>query len=131
MPAITSDFLASTHQGKAIVTRGEAKFKIEMTPGETEKATYIVGFALSMVELPSVPDHIKNTPFVVRFFPNRVLALERTDSRDSMPFRINEGDDFIKAIRTAHGMCLNEQTHGKAVSPGAVVPEILSGDEPF
>jgi len=131
MFAPTSDFVASSHQGKVIITRRKGKFKIEMSPGETDKATYVVGLALSMIELPDVPDHIKNTPFVLRFFPKQVLALERIDSMGSMPFRVNEGDDLIKTIQMGQGICLNEQTHGRAIPSNPAPPSNMVSDEPL
>lgn len=130
----TANFVADTHQGRVIVTRegptGEL-FRVEMAPSEVEKATKVVGLALSMVGLPNVPDHINNTPFVVRFFPSRVFALERKDAGDSMPFRLHEGDVLITTLQMALGMCLNEQTQGRVVPVGTAVIPGLVGSEPL
>lgn len=131
MPAPTSDFDMSTHKGLVVITRRKGKFRVEMTPNETEKATYIIGLALSMVGMSNVPDHIINTPFVVRFFPKRILALERLDRIGSMPFRINEGDDLIKMIQICKDVCLNERAHGKAVPSGPATVNCMVSDEPL
>jgi len=128
-------FIADTHQGRVIVTRTSAKtgevFRIEMAPSEAQKATKIVGIALSTVEHDALPDHITNTPFVIRFFKNSVYALERSDLNFSLPFKASEGDSLIEAINVALGMCLNEQTQGRVVPCGTVTNPFMASDEPL
>lgn len=127
-------FIADTHQGRVIVTRtaknGEV-FRIEMAPSEAAKATKIVGIALATVEHDALPDHITNTPFVIRFFKNSVYALERSDLNFSLPFKAIEGDALIESINVALGMCLNEQTQGKAVPCGTTVNPHMASNEPL
>jgi hypothetical protein len=128
-------FIADTHQGRVIVTRTSKKgevFRIEMAPSEVDRATKIVGIALGTVEHDDLPDHITNTPFVIRFFKNHVYALERSDLNFSLPFKATEGDELIHTIQIALGMCLNEQTQGKVVPCGtaATNPHMVA-DESF
>ena len=127
-------FIADTHQGRLIVSRTSSKgevFRIEMAPSEAEKATKIVGIALGTVEHDALPEHITNTPFVLRFFKNRIYALERQDLNFSLPFKADEGDELIDTIRVALGMCLNEQTQGKVVPCGTAVTPHLASNESF
>ena len=125
-------FVASTHQGRVIITRTSKKgdvFHIEMSPSEVKRATDLVGIALGTMEHDALPDHIKNTPFVIRFFKRRVYALERTDLNFSLPFKAIEGDLLIEALRVGLGMCLNEQTLGRAVPVGTTTaPNLVSAE---
>ncbi len=126
-----ANFVASTHQGRVILEREDGKFRLELNPAEVEAATHVVGLALRMVELPFVPESIKNTPFTVRFFPKQAFALERLDIPGSMPFRAREGDELITALQRGLGICLNEQTHGRAV-PSMTPPDPqMVSDEPL
>ena len=128
-------FMPKTHQGRVIIERvtgeDQKSYSIEMSPAEAVKASYVVGLALSMIELENIPDHIKNTPFVVRFFPHKVFALERTDAAGSLPFRVAEGDELILTIRMAVDMALNEQTLGRAVRATGIPSSILASEEPL
>ena len=127
-------FVATTYQGRVIVTRTSRKgevFRIEMAPSEAAKATKIVGIALATVEHAALPDHIKNTPFVVRFFKRRIYALERTDLNFSLPFTAIEGDELIVAIEMGLAMCLNAQTQGKVVPCGTTSSPHMASNEPL
>lgn len=124
-------FETSSHQGTITVNRPNSKYYLHMTPGESVKAAEIVGMALSAYEMSYIPKHITNSPFVIRFFDNKVFALERTDDSGSIPFRWSEGDELIRVINMGRGICLNEQTHGKALSSGPVQANFLPGDEPI
>ncbi len=127
-------FVPSTHQGKVIVTRTSARgqeFRMEMSPSEVKKATEIVGIALATSLHDSLPNKLSNTPFVVRIFERQVYALERTDLNFSLPFRAKEGDGLIHNIELALGMCLNEQTQGRAVPCGTTVIQGMAPDEPL
>ncbi len=128
-------FTAATHQGRVVVTRTSAKtgeeFRIEMAPSEAEKATKIVGIALATVEHDALPEFITNTPFVLRFFKNRIYALERTDLNCSLPFKAAEGDLLIHTIQMALGMCINEQTQGKVVPSGTTTSPHMASNEPL
>lgn len=118
-------FEATTHRGlisiqRTIDVKGtDEVHQITMTPAEASKASYIVGFVLKMRNFKTVPDHITNTPFVIRFFNDAIYALERTDKHttksDSLPFRFHEIDDLLKTIDIGVGICVNEQTLGKAL----------------
>jgi hypothetical protein len=129
-----SEFGATSHQGRVIMTRsqdGKEKFRLEMSPGETTKAAQVVGLALSMVGLDHVPDHINYSPFVIRFFEHKTFALERTDTTGSIPFRDYEGDDLIQRINMGRDICLNEQTHGKAIPSNVPPNPHMACDEPL
>lgn len=125
------NFVPSTHQGVVIVKRSTREdCFLSMVPAEVEKATSIVGSALSMSGLPH-PEYITNSPFVVRFFAERKMALERSDQKGSLPFRIHEGDELIKVIRLGLGMALNERTQGRALPVRNQFFEGVVQDEPF
>ena len=129
-----SVFSPETERGRAVVQRDREDgppFKINMSPREGDKATHVVGLALSMSELERKPPHITNTPFVVRFYPDQVYALERTDIKGSMPFRLGEGDDLIKAIQMAVSKTLNEQLQGRAARAVSVPDLTMASDEPL
>lgn len=128
-----ANFLASSHQGKLIVERaeGEGKFRMEMSPAEAGRAKEVVGLALQMLDLDPLPDHINNTPFVIRFFAGRAYALERMDEKGSIPFRLHEGDELITVIEMALGICLNEQTQGRVVPVGTTTIPNMVSDESF
>jgi hypothetical protein len=102
-------FLPDATTEKVIVTRGTT-FKIELSPAEVAKAVEIIGIALSMTKLESVPDHISHSPFVVRFFADYGHALERDDISGSIPFRATEGDELIVTLNDALAMAINERT---------------------
>jgi len=104
-------FLPDGNANEAIVKRGD--FSIRMSPAEVDKATYIVGIALSMETLDSVPSHITNSPFVVRFFENDMLALERNDSKGSVPFSFQEGDELITTLQQARSITINDRMLSK------------------
>lgn len=129
-------FRPNTHQGRVIVERGGenglSRFAIEMTPAEASKAKEIVGIALSMIGLDTIPPHIISAPFVVRFYPNQVMALERQDETGSMPFRRTEGDSLITSIQMALDMAINEQTHGRAVRAHPIQTNFgMASEEPL
>ena len=127
-------FVASTHQGRVIVSRTSAKgveFHMEMAPSEVSKATEIVGIALATVGHSNLPSELKNTPFVVRVFEHKVYALERIDLNFSLPFRAAEGDELIRVLGIALGMCLNEQTQGRVVPCGTTIVPGMAPDEPL
>lgn len=128
---VERSFVATSHQGKIIITRTNGDHNIEMSPSEASKATHILGLALSMVEMDPVPEYITETPFVVRFFPHRVYALERKDEKGSLPFRLPECDELITTINVGLGICLNEQTQGRVVPVGTAVTPGLVSDESF
>lgn len=126
------NFVASTHQGTITIKRSseENHYEISMVPNEVDRATNLVGSALSVVSL-SHPNLINYSPFVVRFFEDNTLVLERSDQKGSVPFTVNEGDELIKTIHMGLGMCLNERTHGRALPVKNSFMEGMMGDEPL
>jgi len=109
------------------VSRGE-KHKLSLVPAEVDKATKIIGIALSMESFDQLPSHIKNSPFVIRFFEDNKLALERLDTSGSIPFEWAEGDELIVTLQKALAMAINERVLVKGVrATGAVT----NNSEPF
>lgn len=106
-------FESSTHQGVVKITRNGKG--IEMAPAEVERSRSLVGLALSMSELEHLPEHIADSPFVIRIFPDGVFALERNDSSGSVPFRTNEGDDLLIVLAQGLEKALNEQVNGRVI----------------
>ena len=125
-------FVASTHQGEITIARADqSHLRVTFSPSEAEKASAIVGMILSMVALPKVPAFIENPPFVVRIFPRQIYALERQDQKGSLPFRVREGDELIRTIDMGLGICLNEQTLGRAVPKGVPTTQNMPDRESF
>lgn len=116
---------------KRQVAEGQPVFTVDFTPAEADKATKLIAMALSMIELDNVPDHINNTPFVIRFYPKQVFALERTDISGSMPFRTNEGDELIRSIHMGVDIVLNAQKFNASVPAVDFVQKGLADSEPL
>jgi len=130
------NFEASTHQGKITVRRVkhgsyDGDHALDFSPAEAAKMSATVGMVLSMLDQPTLPPHIVNSPFVVRFFPKKVFALERNDIPGSIPFRAKEGDELIRVIDIGLGICLNEQTLGRAVPAGTTTVSDMASNESF
>jgi len=104
-------FLPDGNANVCIVKRGEAA--LSLSPSEVDKATNIVGIALSMENLDAVPSHITNSPFVVRFFEGDMLALERLDAKGSIPFTFAQGDELITTLHQARSISVNDRTLSK------------------
>jgi len=102
-------FLPAADQNFITVTRGD-KFSLKLTPSEVNKATELIGDALRMETMDSLPDHITNTPFVIRFFEDNKLALERRDEEGSIPFDWNEADELIVTFGDGLKIALNERS---------------------
>jgi hypothetical protein len=101
-------FMPDADQNYITITRGE--FSLRLTPAEVDKATQLVGIALGMETMDTLPDHITNTPFVVRFFEDDKLALERLGEPGSIPFDWQEADQFIVALNDGLKIAINERT---------------------
>ena len=108
-----SAFESSTHQGVVKITRNGKG--LEMAPAEVERARSLVGLALSMSELAHLPEHIGDSPFVIRIFPDGVFALERSDNPGSIPFRTHEGDDLLIVLAQGLEKVLNDQINGRVI----------------
>lgn len=107
-------FRSNATANEVVLSRDKAELRF--SPAEGEKATYLIGIALSMETMDSVPSHITNSPFVVRFFQDDSLALERSDKAGSIPFTFHEGDNLIKAIRLGVQTAVND----RALNRGSV-----------
>lgn len=95
-----------------------AKFRLELTPQEVEKATYLVGFTRGLAQMDAVPDHLANSPLVVRIFPrNEGFALERQDRGGSMPFHVHEADELIKILNQGRDMAINARQQAGPAKP--------------
>lgn len=121
-----------TPQGQVRVTRknlgNKPPFVFELSSNEGDRATSLINTALRMGDIDPLPDHITNSPFVVRFFPRSGCALERTDNRSSIPFRPREGDELIRIIQQGVAMAINwRQRQGPA--PAASVGSYLAANE--
>jgi hypothetical protein len=92
------------------ITISREEFSMRLTPAEVDKATRLLGITLGMENMDTLPDHITNTPFVVRFFENDKLALERLDADGSIPFAWNEADDLITTLNDGLKIAINERT---------------------
>lgn len=109
-----SNFSFAGTENSVSVSRAGTAQKLELRPAEVEKAAQIIGIALSMETLETIPDHITNTPFVIRFFEDDVLALERVDAKGSVSFKWGEGDDLILALQSGLKIALNAKVNRHA-----------------
>jgi hypothetical protein len=120
-------FLPGADANSITIKRGE--FVIRLSPAEVDKATHLVGVALGMETMDALPDHISGTPFVIRFFEDDRLALERTDNKGSVPFTWAEADDLILALHDGKKIAVNERTLIKG--PRSAGKRVTFSDEPF
>lgn len=106
-----SNFSFAGNENTITITRTGTSQKLELRPAEAEKATQVIGIALQMETMEVIPDHIKNSPFVIRFFEDNLLALERADSKGSVSFKWDEGDALILAIQSGLKIALNAKVN--------------------
>ena len=91
------EFLPSADNGKIVIKTGEQQ--LLLAAAEADKATKLIGIALGMETMDALPDHITNSPFVIRFSANGTLSLERQDESGSISFEWADADDLIVAIQ--------------------------------
>lgn len=105
---MSSFTVSGSEHGVTIVRSGSQPVQtIKLKPAEVEKATKIIGLALQMESLETVPGHITSSPFVIRFFEDDTLALERNDILGSVRFSWAEGDELINAIQSGLKIAIN------------------------
>jgi len=107
---MTRVFAASASSESIVISRDSGKLNLAIAPGEVDKASSLLRIALGMEELDGGPSHIKDTPFVVRFFEDNTLALERTDREGSIHFTWSETDDLMLALKDGLALAINERT---------------------
>jgi hypothetical protein len=106
-----SNFIAHADEFNCYLSRTETpEDRLELSPSEVSKAIDTVGLALRMETMPVLPDHITNSPFVIRFSEDDYLRLERRDKDGSLKFVWREGDDLILAFQSAEKIAINERT---------------------
>lgn len=91
------------------VFRDDEGDEITLSAAEIDDATKIVNIALGMEEIEVLPDHIAGSPFVVRFFEEGFMRLEREDGVGSVRFAFEEGNDLIETLYMARDMAQNDQ----------------------
>jgi len=106
-----SKFSFTGNEHTVAVTRTGTTQELKLRPAEVEKATTIIGIALQMETMEAIPDHIKNSPFVIRFFEDDLLALERADAKGSVSFKWDEGDELILAIQSGLKIAINSKVN--------------------
>jgi hypothetical protein len=103
-------FMPSASSESIVISRDSGKLNLAIAPGEVDKASSLLRIALGMEELDGLPSHITHTPFVVRFFEDNTLALERTDREGSIHFTWSETDDLMLALKDGLALAINERT---------------------
>jgi len=106
-----SNFSFAGNEHTVSVSRTGTSQKLELRPAEVEKATTIIGIALQMETMDAIPGHITNSPFVIRFFEDDLLALERADAKGSVSFKWDEGDELILAIQSGLKIAINSKVN--------------------
>jgi len=109
---MSSFAITGSEHGVTVVRSGSQPAQsIKLKPAEVEKATNVIGMALQMETLEIVPSHITNSPFVIRFFENDKLAIERTDTTGSVSFSWDEGDELINALQNGLKIAINAKVN--------------------
>lgn len=103
-------FMPAADENVCRVYRDEEGDQIELAPAEIDKATHLIGIALGMEELETLPDHIAGSPFIIRFFEEGFLRIEREDGEGSLRFAWEEGDELITSLHDALAIAVNERT---------------------
>jgi hypothetical protein len=103
-------FTASASSESIVISQDSGKLNLALAPAEVDKASSLLKIALGMEELQGGVSHIKDTPFVIRFFEDNTLALERTDREGSIHFSWKETDDLMLALKDGLALAINERT---------------------
>lgn len=124
--------------GRIVISRdnlpGKPAFRLDLSVNEGEKLTSLLGTVLSTssVDRGELPDHLTGTPFVVRFFPkDNGMALERTDIKGSLPFRMRETDELIRVVQMGVAMAVNQIQRQGPARPRTHEGNFLAGNEVF
>ena len=105
---IIGDFtVGTTKDGLTISQEGQPK--LTATPAEVDKITRLIGIGLGMETMKGLPSHIKHSPFVLRFFEDNTMRLERTDQEGSLRFSFREGDEIIKVFQSGLAIAIDEK----------------------
>lgn len=122
-------FIPTADQNWITIFRGTQRDNgLRLTPAEVGRAAQLVGLALGMETMEVLPDHISNKPFVIRFFEDNKLALERADLKGSIPFAWDEADDLILALKDGLKIAINERVLVKGARGTGFNPQV---EEPF
>jgi hypothetical protein len=103
-------FMPSASSESIVISRDEGKMNLSLAPGEVDKASALLRIALGMEELDNGPSYIKDAPFVIRFFEDDTLALERSDTTGSLHLAWREVDDLMLALKDGLALAINERT---------------------
>ena len=87
----------------------ESQPALTLTPSEVDKITRLIGIGLSMESMKGLPSNIKHSPFVLRFFEDNTLRLERIDQEGSLLFTFSKGDEMIRMFRSALSIAVDEK----------------------
>jgi len=104
-------FSATATSESVVISRNNGEFSLSVAPAEIDRASALLRIALSMETfVENGPSYIKDSPFVIRFFEDNTLALERTDGPGSVPFSWKETDDLMLALKDGLALAINERT---------------------
>jgi hypothetical protein len=87
----------------------EGQPPIDLTPADIDKVTRLIGIGLGMETMKGLPSNIKHSPFVLRFFEDNTMRLERTDQEGSVRFSFQEGDEVIRTFQSALNITIDER----------------------
>lgn len=87
----------------------EGQPALDLTPADIDKVTRLIGIGLGMETMKGLPSNIKHSPFVLRFFEDSTLRLERIDQEGSLRFSFREGDEVIRMFRSALSIAVDEK----------------------
>lgn len=109
------DYKVTANMEKIHLERGEDKFTF--LPGEAARIKKVLGIALQMQDLKSLPSHISNTPFRVSFFEDDTLSLTRVDDPKSV-FKLGWGDvdEFMQVVDKAVPVSTNDTMQSGNIS---------------
>jgi hypothetical protein len=99
-------------------------------PGEAERITKILGIALQMRKMESLPSFIPYSPFRVKFFEDDTLALQRVDDyKSSLHLTWNDVDELIQTIHKSIPISVNDTVQSQSISKRR--PAVMDTGEPY
>ena len=92
-------FTVKCNRGIISLSKDGTGSELSFSSGEADLIKELIGLALSMEQLPSLPEHIYLQLFQMRFHADDTLTLCTTDDREGeLPFSWSEGDTVFQRV---------------------------------
>jgi hypothetical protein len=114
MSEITLDgFTVKCNRCVISLSKDDAGSELAFSTGECDMIKELVGIALAMERLPTLPEHIDLEMWQIRFHPDDTLSLRGRDGRTGeIPFKWSEGDTVIRRVIDGYNMAMNDRELG-------------------